>query len=50
MWGTGEDVSRRVESLLAGSHHETFHAALKGQRDNDMEMAPSRRLRTELML
>lgn len=48
MWGTGEDVSRRAESLLAGSHHETFHAALKGQ--NDMATAPSRRLRTELML
>lgn len=50
MWGTGEDVSRRVESLLAGSHRETFHAALKGQRENDTATAPSRRLRTELML
>ena len=50
MWGTGEDVSRRAESLLAGSHSETFRAALKGQRENDTATAPSRRLRTELML
>ena len=50
MWGTGEDVSRRAESLLAGSHRETVRAALKGQRENDTATAPSRRLRTELML
>ena len=50
MWRTGEDVSRRAELLLAGSHCETFHDTLKGQRENDMAMPPSRRLRTELML
>lgn len=45
MWGTGEDVSRRAESLLAESHRGPFHDTLKGQRDNDM--APFRMLRIE---
>lgn len=48
MCRTGEDVSRRADSLLAGSHCQTFHDTLKGQRDNDMATAPFKRLRTEL--
>lgn len=45
----GEDVGGRAESLLAGSHCEPFHDALRGQRENDWAMAPSGRQRTELM-
>ena len=50
MWGTGKDVSRRAESLLAGSHGGTFHDTLKRQTITQQQLHWERAEDTELTL